>query len=117
MQYAYCMSITKRDAEHCSPKALKLLGDYTTLRIIDFLSESGLRFTDLKRALADTNAPTLIDRLKRMTGAGLLKRREATLDLKSVTYELSEDGKALIPVLREIKKFAMRHYPEKGRGP
>ncbi len=45
-----------RVVRHCSPDALKLLGDYTTLRIIDFLSESALRFTDLRRALVDTNA-------------------------------------------------------------
>ena len=104
-----------RVVRHCSPDALKLLGDYTTLRIIDFLSESALRFTDLRRALVDTNAPTLIDRLKRMAEAGLLKRTESTLDRKSVLYELSEDGEALIPVLREIQKFAMRHFPETER--
>lgn len=100
---------TKDRANPCPTEALKLLGDYTTLRIIDVLSVSGLRFTDLRRALVETNAPTLIDRLKRMGDAGLLERAEATLDKKSVTYELSEDGKALIPVLKEIRKFAQSH--------
>ena len=106
---------------HCSPEALKLLGDYTMLRIVDALSESGLRFTDIRRALLDTNAPTLIDRLRRMAEAGLLNRAEAALDKRSVIYELSEQGRALIPVLREIQKFAARYYPARpaadgGRG-
>ncbi len=95
-------------AGHCPSVALKLLGDYTTLRIIDVLSESGLRFTDLRKALVDANAPTLIARLRRLTEAGLVKRTEAALDGKSVSYELAEDGRALIPVLREIQKFAAR---------
>ncbi|HET7839737.1 MAG TPA: helix-turn-helix domain-containing protein [Rectinemataceae bacterium] len=94
--------------EHCPSEALRLLGDYTTLRIIDFLSGSALRFTDLRRVLDDTNVPTLVARLKRMTKAGLVTRSEATLDGKSVTYELTEDGKALLPVLRAIQSFAQR---------
>lgn len=40
---------------------LKLLGDYTTLRIIDFLRSGELRFTELQRALGDTNSVTLIN--------------------------------------------------------
>ena len=96
--------------EHCSPAALKLLGDYTTLRIIDFLAESGLRFTELQRALVDTNSPTLINRLKRMAQAGLLERSEATHNKQSVRYELSQTGQALLPVLREIKNFAAQYH-------
>lgn len=103
------MSPKERATKPCPIEALKLLGDYTTLRIIDILSESGLRFTDLRRALIEANAPIIIDRLRRMSEAGLLKRAEATVDKKSVTYELSEDGRALLPVMKEIRKFAESH--------
>jgi len=110
------MSSKDRSPKPCPTDALKMLGDYTTLRIIDILSKSGLRFTDLRRELVEANAPTLIDRLRRMGDAGLLKRAEATVDKKSVTYELSEDGRALIPVLNEIRKFASRHTLTKRNG-
>ena len=103
------MSPKFRAPKPCPTEALKLLGDYTTLRIIDILSESGLRFTDLRRALIEANAPIIIDRLRRMSEAGLLKRTEATVNKKSVTYELSEAGKALLPVMKEIRKFAESH--------
>ena len=107
----------ERPSEHCSPGALKLLGDYTTLRIVDFLADSGLRFSELQRSLVDTNSVTLTNRLKRMAEAGLLKRTEASLNRQSVLYELSDTGKALLPVLREIKIFARRHIvPETGGG-
>ncbi len=95
--------------EHCPPDALKLLGDYTTLRIVDFLSESGLRFSELKRALIDTNPVTLSNRLRRMTEAGLLERSEFSLNRQSVTYTLSSKGRALLPILREIKIFGKQY--------
>ena len=91
--------------EHCQAEALKLLGDYTTLRIVDFLRSGALRFTELERALGDTNSVTLTKRLKRLEAAGILERREATFDRQSVTYSLSETGKGLLPVLAEIQKF------------
>ncbi len=94
--------------EHCQAEALKLLGDYTTLRIIDFLRGGKLRFTELQRALGDANSVTLTKRLKRLQAAGILDRREATFDRQSVTYSLSRIGSGLLPVLREIQKFTRR---------
>lgn len=66
--------------------------------------------TELRTALVDTNSVTLTNRRKRLSDAGLLKRKEATLNGQSVTYELSDLGKALLPVLRQIKKFASIYH-------
>lgn len=84
---------------------MKLLGDYTTLRIIDFLRFEEMRFTELQRALGDTNSVTLTKRLKHLEAAGILDRREATFDRQSVTYALSEIGKELLPVIAAIQSF------------
>ncbi len=91
--------------EHCQVETLKLLGDYTTLRIIDVLRTVELRFTELQRALGDTNSVTLTKRLKHLEAAGILDRREATFDRQSVTYSLSEIGKGLLPVIGAIQSF------------
>jgi DNA-binding HxlR family transcriptional regulator len=91
--------------EHCQAEMLKLLGDYTTLRIIDFLHAGELRFTELQRALGDANSVTLTKRLKHLESVGILDRREATFDRQSVTYSLSDVGKGLVPILREIQTF------------
>ena len=69
-----------------------------------------MRFSEIQRALQDTNSVTLTNRLKRMAGAGLLKRFQATVNGQSVLYELSEMGEAFLPVLREMRKFANRFY-------
>ena len=91
--------------EHCQVETLKLLGDYTTLRIIDVLRAGELRFTELQRALGDTNSVTLTKRLKHLEAAGILDRREATFDRQSVTYSLSAIGKGLLPVIAAIQDF------------
>lgn len=109
----------KRDAriagsqeEHCQAETLRLLGDYTTLRIIDFLRGKELRFTELQRALGDANSVTLTKRLKNLEAPGILDRREATFDRQSVTYSLSDMGTGLLPVLREIQNFTHRLHAD-----
>ncbi len=89
-------------------EALKLLGDYVTLRIVDFLRSRELRFTELQRSIGDVNSVTLSNRLKRLESAGVIEREEATIDRQSVAYRLTVLGTGLLPVLREIQNFT-RH--------
>ena len=103
------MAAGRYSEEHCQAGALKLLGDYVTLRIIDFLRFNELRFTELQRSIGDVNPVTLTNRLKRLEEAGLLERREATFDRQSVTYKLTGLGKGLLPVLHEIQNFTRRN--------
>jgi DNA-binding HxlR family transcriptional regulator len=91
--------------DHCQAEALKLLGDYVTLRVVDFLRAGELRFTELQRSIGDVNSVTLSNRLKRLEAAGVVEREEATIDRQSVAYKLTGLGKGLLPVLREIQKF------------
>jgi DNA-binding HxlR family transcriptional regulator len=95
--------------DHCQAEALKLLGDYVTLRIIDFLRANELRFTELQRSIGDVNSVTLSNRLKRLEAAGVIERKEATIDRQSVAYRLTGLGKGLLPVLREIQNFTKRN--------
>src|SRR6476620_1887510 len=92
--------------ERCPSEALKLLGDYVTLSIIDTLRDKELRFGDIKRELEDVNQVTLSRRLKHMEEVGVLIRQEETIDRQSVTYRLTSMGLGLIPLLRGIKEFA-----------
>ena len=95
--------------DHCQAEALKLLGDYVTLRVVDFLRAGELRFTELQRSMGDVNAVTLSNRLKRLETAGVIEREEATIDRQSVAYKLSPLGMGLLPVLREIQNFTKRN--------
>jgi DNA-binding HxlR family transcriptional regulator len=95
--------------DHCQAEALKLLGDYVTLRVVDFLRVNELRFTELQRSIGDVNSVTLSNRLKRLEAAGVIERKEATIDRQSVAYRLTKLGKGLLPVLREIQNFTRRN--------
>ncbi len=101
---------------HCQAGALKLLGDYVTLRVIDFLRAGELRFTQLRRSMGDVNSVTLSNRLKRLETAGMIGRNVATVDKQSVAYYLTDLGKGLLPVLREIQKFTLRNALQHAEG-
>jgi DNA-binding HxlR family transcriptional regulator len=100
------MADTHRDEEHCQAETLKLLGDYITLRIVDHLRSSEMRFTELQRTIGDTNSVTLTNRLKRLESYDLIERKEATVDRQSVVYGLTPAGRSLLPVIAEIQQFA-----------
>ena len=92
----------------CPTGALRLLGDYVTLRIVDTLREKELRFQELRRSMEEVNQVTLSRRLKIMEKVGVLTRQVETIDRQSVTYRLTAMGLGLLPLLEDIKGFTQR---------
>jgi DNA-binding HxlR family transcriptional regulator len=96
-------------AEHprCSSAALKLVGDYWVLRIVEELSlaENGSRFSQLQRALGGASPATLSNRLRRLEGQGLIDRDDAPGKV-CVQYTLTTRGSRVLPVIRAITDFA-----------
>lgn len=101
------MSVTTKNPE-CT-QALKLLGDYWVMIIIDKLSDGPLRFRDLEQRIEGVNTATLTTRLKSMQCSGLIQRKE--MSRADVTYELTELGRRAIPVLNAMSNFST--YAEK----
>ena len=93
----------------CSSKELKILGDFWTLQIIQALRDEEKRFCQLQRDVPNINPTTLTDRLKKLENQKLLKRKEDTVDRLSVTYALTNKGKGILPVLKQIKIFAEKY--------
>lgn len=92
----------------CSSSDLKILGDYWTLHIIQALSYHEKRFCELQRDLSFVSPTTLTSRLKKLTKLGLVNKKKETIDKLSVIYFLTEKGRGVLPILREIKKFAQK---------
>ncbi len=90
-------------------EAMKLIGDFWTLHIVDALRAEELRFCEIERALPSSNPATLTNRLRRLVEAGVVNRLEETRDKQSVTYVLSEKGQGILPVLDSIKAFTTAH--------
>lgn len=90
----------------CSSKSMKMLGDFWTLSIIDALNSGEKRFSQLEKSVENCNPVTLSNRLKKLEADGMIERREETLDKLSVVYSLTKKGKGIVPILRQIQKFA-----------
>lgn len=96
----------KTDHTKCSNTELKMLGDFWTLAIIQTLSAGCMRFAQLEREIEGANPATLTSRLKKLEQQGVIKREEASLDKISVVYSLTQKGKGILPILKEIRAFA-----------
>lgn len=96
----------QRQIKKCSKRELKILGDFWTLEIIQALAETPLRFSQIERKIEGINPATLTNRLKKLETQGLISRQEETLDKISVVYQLTKKGIGVLPILKEIFKFA-----------
>lgn len=98
--------------------ALDLLGDKWTLLVVRDLMFRG-RHLYGELAQCEEGIPTniLADRLKRLEEAGLL--RKAPYQDRPVRYEygLTARGKDLLPVIKEIVRWANKHIPGTGIPP
>jgi len=95
---------------HGFNKAVTMIGDEETLCIIHTLKKNELRFCELQRAMGGANPVTLTNRLKKLEKEGLVKRKEETLNKLSVVYELTEKGRAVVPIVNAIGRFAEMFY-------
>jgi DNA-binding HxlR family transcriptional regulator len=96
------MSITTKNP--VCVDSLKLLGDFWTMMIVDKLSDGPLRFRDLENQIDSVNTATLTSRLKSMQAMNLITRNEQSR--ADVTYQLTEMGEKVIPVLNAVNDFS-----------
>jgi DNA-binding HxlR family transcriptional regulator len=73
--------------------------------IIHDLSEGPRRFMQLEHACPGISPRTLSERLDLLERHGVLIRRSYPESPPRVEYELTEKGRALLPIVREMRKF------------
>jgi DNA-binding HxlR family transcriptional regulator len=86
-------------------EAMKLVGDFWTLRLVDAIRHDEVRFCEIERRIPDISPATLTGRLKKLEESGIIDRRVETLDRQSVCYALTPRGLGILPVLESIKTF------------
>lgn len=82
----------------------KLIGQKWVLLIIDNLADGPRRFSALQQSLR-VNPRTLSQRLAQLQEAGVISRESFAEVPPRVEYSLSEKGKALLPILEEMRQF------------
>jgi len=97
-------------------RAFDLLGKRWTGVLLGTLSAGPVGFRALTRAVPGISDSVLSDRLGELTEAGLLARTVGEGPPVSVTYTLTEAGRALLPALEQIRRWAERHLTTRGVG-
>jgi DNA-binding HxlR family transcriptional regulator len=92
-------------------RAFDLLGKRWTGVVLGTLSGGPAGFRALARAVEGISDSMLSDRLSELTNAGLVARTVEEGPPLSVTYALTHAGRALLPALEQITRWAEKHLP------
>lgn len=88
---------------------MELLGGKWTLPIIYVLTTGTKRFKDLERSIDGINTRMLVKDLKHLEQHHIISRAVYAEVPPRVEYSLTDRGKALKPVLEELKSWGKRH--------
>ncbi|WP_374705593.1 winged helix-turn-helix transcriptional regulator [Streptomyces sp. AJS327] len=94
-------------------RALDHIGDRWTLLIVRELLAGPRRYTDLHADLPGVSTDVLAARLKDMERAGVTVRRRAARTGPAHLYELTERGRALLPVLVALGEWGAPELAER----
>jgi DNA-binding HxlR family transcriptional regulator len=82
-----------------------------TLLIIRDLADSALRFCELERSLEGISPRTLSLRLRELEEHGVVERRTFPEVPPRVTYQLTDKGRALVPLIEDMRSYGRRWLP------
>jgi DNA-binding HxlR family transcriptional regulator len=107
--------------ESCAVAAsAEIIATKWTPLLIHDLSEGPRRVRQLEHACPGISPRTLSERLDMLERQGVLVRRSYPESPPRVEYQLTEKGRALLPVIREMRRFGhswMIPEPAKRRRP
>jgi DNA-binding HxlR family transcriptional regulator len=83
----------------------EILGAKWTALIVHDLSEGARRFTELEAACPGISPRTLSERLRALEDQEIVERRSYPERPPRVEYELTEKGRALLPIIGEMRRF------------
>lgn len=95
------------DTETCPAQGLlKLLSGKWKPEIFRLAVEAPLRFSSLLRQIQGSNKQTLSVALKELEEVGLLKKVVINQKPLHIEYYLTDKGKSLIPVLKQLERIS-----------
>ena len=92
-------------------RAFEFLGRRWNGVVLGTLIEGPAGFRELSRAIDGISDSVLSERLASLVRGGLLSRSVEEGPPLSVAYELTDVGRALIPALAELTRWAQEHLP------
>jgi DNA-binding HxlR family transcriptional regulator len=92
-------------------QAFKFLGKRWNGVILGTLTNGSSGFAELKRNVHGISDSVLSERLSELHGAGLIVRTVEPGPPVSVSYDLSDTGRALIPAMLALSTWASENFP------
>jgi DNA-binding HxlR family transcriptional regulator len=113
------MSTTPRHPRSPCPIAITLdvVGDKWSLLVVRDLSSGKTRFTEILASPEGVTTNILADRLKRLEQQGVIRRALYQDRPPRYAYELTDKGRALLPVLEAMCRWAEDWPPEPSPAP
>ena len=100
----------------CSVAACaEIIGAKWTALLLHDLSEGPRRFTELEHSCARISPRMLSERLRVLEGEGIVLRRSYAESPPRVEYELTDKGRALLPVIDAMRCFGREWLVEAQR--
>jgi DNA-binding HxlR family transcriptional regulator len=91
--------------------AFSVLGKRWNGMIVDTLSDGPLSFVALRRGVTGISDAVLSDRLAELAGVGLVAREVDPGPPVAVMYELTLQGRGLVPILAQLGAWASANLP------
>ena len=101
------------DRRQTRTRAFDLLGKRWTGVVLGTLSGGPTGFRALARTVEGISDSMLSDRLSQLGSAGLVTRTVIEGPPLAVTYTLTDAGRALLPALEQITRWAEEHLPSR----
>jgi DNA-binding HxlR family transcriptional regulator len=103
------MATTRTYDDGCAAAhALDLVGERWALLVVRELLLGPKRFTDLRAGLPGVSPNVLAQRLRKLEGAGVVRRRKLPPPAASRIYELTDWGEELEPVVISLGRWGAR---------
>jgi DNA-binding HxlR family transcriptional regulator len=96
-------------ASHSMERAMQLIGDVWTLKIIYTLLTGTRRFGEILEVMGNVSPKTLSNRLKMLEEIKFVQRQAFAEIPPRVEYRLTERGFALVDIMEAIHQFG-EHY-------
>ncbi|MDA4136222.1 MAG: helix-turn-helix transcriptional regulator [Thaumarchaeota archaeon] len=90
----------------------RILGKRWTIEIVRQLFLGDSKFNELQKNAPGINPRMLSLRLKELEKLGLLRRTVLDETPVLITYDLTELGMDIIPVMYSMAKFSMKNFPK-----
>ena len=94
----------------CIASAMEIIGNKWTALILRDLASGPKRFGELEKSVGSINPRTLSQRLDDLENCGIITKQSFHEVPPRIEYTLTEKGKDLIPVLRQMAEWGTKYY-------